>query len=78
MEFTSDFVSQVDQKREYIQSSFSDSPEHDRLDVVDKVEKHWHETPDTAPSQDVSKLLFMVQGLHAVSRMVLNYWFTRR
>ena len=66
MEFTSDFVSQVDQKQSAIQSLFSDSTEQTGIDIEEKIEKHWHDAPSVSQSSDISK--YAVDGSRVTRR----------
>lgn len=66
MEFTSDFVTQVDRKQDDIQALFSDSPDEDRLRIDKRIEKHWHELSSVSSPADVSK--YAVDGSRVTRR----------
>lgn len=66
MEFTSDFVSEVDRKQADIQPLFSDPSEEERVNVGARVEEHWHNAPSVSPSQTVSK--YAVDGSRVTRR----------
>lgn len=66
LEFTSDFVAEFERKQSDIERLFSDISDEEAFDVGDKVTSHWHELPDSAVGEEVSK--YAVDGSRVTRR----------